>query len=185
VTDDAREEGRGIGGMSRRTAAWLAWSLLALSVLLYVLFLVLGLTPSASVTGMSYFQASDVLVSIAFLVFVPVGADRLTPSRQRHRLDPLHHRPPRSSAVFRRLVRPLRAPGAPPLPSGRCGDGVGGCVGLELTHRPSAVLVAPFPRRSAAVASLAASSMAKCGVDRSGSRLGRRSRRVVLRGLVP
>ncbi len=60
--------------MSRRTAAWLAWSLLALSVLLYVLFLVLGLTPSASVTGMSYFQASDVLVSLAFLVFVPVGA---------------------------------------------------------------------------------------------------------------
>ena len=60
--------------MSRRTAAWLAWSLLALSVLLYVLFLVLGLTSSASVIGMSYFQASDVLVSIAFLVLVPVGA---------------------------------------------------------------------------------------------------------------
>jgi uncharacterized integral membrane protein len=60
--------------VSRRTTAWLAWSLLALSVLLYVLFLVLGLTPSASVTGMSYFQASDVLVSIAFLDFVPVGA---------------------------------------------------------------------------------------------------------------
>ncbi len=172
--------------MSRRTAAWLAWSLLALSVLLYVLFLVLGLTPSASVTGMSYFQASDVLVSIAFLVFVPVGA--LIASRHPGNaigLDPLRHRPPRRSAVFRRLVRPLRAPGAPPLPSGRCGDGVGGCVGLELTHRPSAVLVAPFPRRSAAVASLAASSMAKCGVDRSGSRLGGRSRRVVLRGLVP
>ena len=41
MTEGAKEQGRGIGGMSRRTAAWLAWSLWAVTVTLTALSLVL------------------------------------------------------------------------------------------------------------------------------------------------
>jgi len=41
VTEETREQGRGIGGISRRTAAWLAWSLWVLSVGLAALSLIL------------------------------------------------------------------------------------------------------------------------------------------------
>ena len=34
MTNDAREQGSGVGGMSRRTAAWLAWALRAVCVAL-------------------------------------------------------------------------------------------------------------------------------------------------------
>ena len=37
MTEGTREQGRAIGGMSRRTAAWLAYAMLALAVLLGVL----------------------------------------------------------------------------------------------------------------------------------------------------
>jgi hypothetical protein len=41
VTEGTKEQARGVGGLSRRTAAWLAWSLWALSVALTALSLVL------------------------------------------------------------------------------------------------------------------------------------------------
>ena len=41
VTEGAREQSRGVGGMSRRTATWLEWSLGALSVAMFVAAVVL------------------------------------------------------------------------------------------------------------------------------------------------
>ena len=41
MTEGAREQSRDIGGISRRTAAWLAWSLCALCVVLIALALLL------------------------------------------------------------------------------------------------------------------------------------------------
>ena len=52
MTEEAREQGREGGAMSRRTAAWLVWSMLALTVLFDVfgcLLLVLNAhSPSVS-----------------------------------------------------------------------------------------------------------------------------------------
>ena len=36
MTEGARKQGRGIGGISARTAAWLAWSLATLSLIMFV-----------------------------------------------------------------------------------------------------------------------------------------------------
>ena len=41
VTKEARNQSREVGGMSRRTAAWLAWSVCAVCVVLIVLALLL------------------------------------------------------------------------------------------------------------------------------------------------
>jgi hypothetical protein len=47
VTEGAREQGRGVGGMSTRTAAWLAWAVCALSLALTALcFLLIALSLS-------------------------------------------------------------------------------------------------------------------------------------------
>src|ERR671920_231710 len=43
VTKESRMQGKGIGGMSRRTAAWLAWSLWTVCVVLIALTLFLDL----------------------------------------------------------------------------------------------------------------------------------------------
>src|SRR5215217_3477072 len=47
VTKRARERGRRIGGMTRRTAAWLAWSLCAACVALIALALLLDFLTAA------------------------------------------------------------------------------------------------------------------------------------------
>src|SRR5215203_2385263 len=40
--EGAREDGRGVGGMSRRAASWLAWSMCALSVVTVLTFSTMG-----------------------------------------------------------------------------------------------------------------------------------------------
>ena len=45
VTKGTRKQGKGVGGMSRRTAAWLAWSLWAVCVALIALALLLDFLP--------------------------------------------------------------------------------------------------------------------------------------------
>jgi hypothetical protein len=87
VATDANEQGRGIGGISPRAAAWLAWSLAALSMVMFlasVAFFVLtraaqAEAPSSVVTSRSII---DLLVSVPFLAFPLVGA--LIASRRPH-----------------------------------------------------------------------------------------------------
>jgi hypothetical protein len=79
VTDGARrEEGRGVGGISHRTSSWLAWSLAALSVGLFVASVVLFVlarsaqdVPSSLATRLTLI---DLLVGVPVLVFPIVGA---------------------------------------------------------------------------------------------------------------
>jgi hypothetical protein len=78
VTEGAREQGRGVGGLSHRTAAWLAWSLAALSVSLFVASVVLYVlarsaqdVPSSLATRLTLI---DLLVSVPFLAFPLMGA---------------------------------------------------------------------------------------------------------------
>jgi hypothetical protein len=77
VTKGTRKQGRGTGGMSRRTATWLAWSLWAACVALILLALLLY-----SVTEQSYpFEPGErldpgfaVLTGILSLAYPTVGA---------------------------------------------------------------------------------------------------------------
>jgi hypothetical protein len=73
VTVEAREEGREVGGMSRRTAAWLAWLLLFLCVALVALTGLLGyLTPPIPKWEMPTVLA--VLYGMLSLTYPTVGA---------------------------------------------------------------------------------------------------------------
>ena len=80
VTKGTRKQGNGIGGMSHRTAAWLAWSVCAVCVALIVLTLSLDflthgdLTRSAFVFSQRPAPAFAVLTGMLSLVFPAVGA---------------------------------------------------------------------------------------------------------------
>src|SRR4028119_1616238 len=80
VTKETRKQGNGIGGMSHRTAAWLAWSVCAVCVALIVLALSLDflthddLTRSAFVFSQRPAPAFAVLTGMLSLVFPAVGA---------------------------------------------------------------------------------------------------------------
>src|SRR5215210_1262772 len=77
VTKGAREQGREIGGMSRRTAAWLAWSLWAVCVVLIALALVLDFMTEElpfDVGGLRYDPAFAVLTGVLSLAYPAVGA---------------------------------------------------------------------------------------------------------------
>src|ERR687890_539362 len=65
-------QGRGIGGMSGRAAAWLAWSLVLLSVLLLVAGLSFALMSRSSVPERPY--DGLVTLSVLALAFSVVGA---------------------------------------------------------------------------------------------------------------
>jgi hypothetical protein len=77
VTVGASQQSRGVGGISRRTAAWLAWALAGLSVAMFVASVVLDVllrsahSPKAWITVGS---VGDMLVFVSFLVFPVVGA---------------------------------------------------------------------------------------------------------------
>jgi hypothetical protein len=63
VTQGATEQGSGVGGMSTRTAAWLAWAVCALSMILTVLrLLLLALHLSHPDVPIYRFWAEDVLM---------------------------------------------------------------------------------------------------------------------------
>ena len=80
ATKGTRKQGNGIGGMSHRTAAWLAWSVCAVCVALIVLALSLDflthddLTRSAFVFSQRPAPAFAVLTGMLSLVFPAVGA---------------------------------------------------------------------------------------------------------------
>jgi hypothetical protein len=77
VTKGSRKQGRKIGGMSRRTAAWLAWSLCAVCVVLIALTLVLDFTTEElplELGGIRYDPGFAVLTGVLLLAYPTVGA---------------------------------------------------------------------------------------------------------------
>jgi signal transduction histidine kinase len=77
VTEEARKQGRGLGGMSRRNATWLAWSLWAGCVVLITLALVLDfMTEETSLIegGLRYYPGFAVLTGVLSLAYPTVGA---------------------------------------------------------------------------------------------------------------
>jgi signal transduction histidine kinase len=82
VTKGTRKQGEGVGGISRRTAAWLAWSLWAVCVVLIALALLLDfLTDDASVRGrerlglsLAVITSLAVLTGVLSLAYPTVGA---------------------------------------------------------------------------------------------------------------
>src|SRR5919199_6259111 len=72
MTDGTRAQGRGVGGMSRRAAAWLAWSLCALSLALTALSLILLVLNLAHPhTPVHPYWTVNTLLAVGFS---PVGA---------------------------------------------------------------------------------------------------------------
>jgi hypothetical protein len=78
VTVGPRQQGRAVGGMSRRTAAWLAWSLCAVCVVLIALGLLLDFVTDELVPpdlpGEILGSAFAVLTAVLSLAYLTVGA---------------------------------------------------------------------------------------------------------------
>src|SRR5215208_2955460 len=75
VTERARDHGRGSGGMSYRAAPWLAWSLVVLSVVLFVGGIALALMTRSSAPGRPYYDSVDAVFTLtSVLTFSVVGA---------------------------------------------------------------------------------------------------------------
>src|ERR687897_12751 len=75
VTKGTRKQGRGVGSMSQRTAAWLAWSLCAVCVVLIVLALWLDFLTDLIVTeGPRLGPTMAVLLGVLSLTYPTVGA---------------------------------------------------------------------------------------------------------------
>src|SRR5215216_2827396 len=80
MAEGAREQGRGVGGMSARATAWLAWLLVALSVVLLVGGIALARTTGSTDPELPSGSAGDadsvvlVLLSATVLTFSVVGA---------------------------------------------------------------------------------------------------------------
>src|SRR5215212_6604803 len=78
MTQQTGEQGRGVGRTNRRAAAWLAWSLVALSVALLVGGVALARTMGTTPPGLPYGSVGDtdtVVLSLAIvLTFSVVGA---------------------------------------------------------------------------------------------------------------
>jgi len=75
VIEGARERGKGIGGITPRTASWLAWSLVVLSAILFVGGYTLSRTAGLTDLRVRNFGALDVIPTFAILLtFAVVGA---------------------------------------------------------------------------------------------------------------
>src|SRR5918995_2871639 len=75
MSEGARQEGRGAGGMSTRAAPWLAWSLVTLSVVLLVGGLALDQMTRSISPGRPYYEPVDAVFYLAtVLTFSVVGA---------------------------------------------------------------------------------------------------------------
>src|SRR5215211_1055983 len=75
VTERARDHGRGSGGMSTSAATWLAWSLVVLSVVLFVGGIALDQMTRSSAPGRLYYGPLDAVFTLAtVLAFSVVGA---------------------------------------------------------------------------------------------------------------
>jgi hypothetical protein len=86
VTVGASEQGRGIGGISARTAAWLAWSLATLSLIMFVanvaLYIILPPSAQPPITWGTGGLSIVFVFMVPFLAFPLVGA--LIASRRPH-----------------------------------------------------------------------------------------------------
>jgi hypothetical protein len=86
VTVGASEQGRGIGGISARTAAWLAWSLTTLSLIMFVanvaLYIILPPSAQPPITWGTGGLSIVFVFMVPFLAFPLVGA--LIASRRPH-----------------------------------------------------------------------------------------------------
>ncbi len=73
MTAGAREQERGVGEMSSRTAAWLAWSLCALSLVLTALcFLLIALNLSLN-TPAYFFWPDLTSIAVGYSVIGPLS----------------------------------------------------------------------------------------------------------------
>jgi hypothetical protein len=71
MTQRTGEQGRGVGGTNSRAAAWLAWSLVALSVALLVGGLVLSRAASSAVPDLSFGETDDASVVANLITLLP------------------------------------------------------------------------------------------------------------------
>src|SRR5215213_1058231 len=77
MAEEARQQGRGVGGMSRRLAFWLAWSLAALSVALFLASIPLYVLARSAQVPSSWavnLTLVGLLGQVLFLAFAVVGA---------------------------------------------------------------------------------------------------------------
>ena len=75
MTEETQEQDREVGGMSRRTASWLAWSLASLCVAMFVASVVLyDITHSSQAATSAGDTLSELLIFVTFLAFPIVGA---------------------------------------------------------------------------------------------------------------
>src|SRR5215218_8821506 len=77
MTEGASEQAREVGGMSRRTASWLAWSMCALSLTLIALSLLLLALNLSHPDVHVYFWVENTLVSVSFSIIGAIIASRL------------------------------------------------------------------------------------------------------------
>ena len=76
--EGAREQGRGIGGMSRRTAAWFAWSLCALSLTLTALSLLISALNLSRLDAHVYdYWLENAVLAVSFSIIGAIIASRL------------------------------------------------------------------------------------------------------------
>ena len=76
--EGAREQGRGIGGMSRRTAAWFAWSLCALSLTLTALSLLISALNLSHLDAHVYdYWLENAVLAVSFSIIGAIIASRL------------------------------------------------------------------------------------------------------------
>src|SRR5215208_7186202 len=76
--EGAREQGRGIGGMSRRTAAWFAWSLCALSLTLTALSLLISALNLSRLDAHVYdYWLENTVLAVSFSIIGAIIASRL------------------------------------------------------------------------------------------------------------
>src|SRR5829696_5185429 len=81
MTQRTGGQGRGVGGMSGRAAAWLAWSLVTLSVVLGVGGLALAQIARSTAPGRPFYNPVEAVFALAtVLTFSVVGA--IVASRQ-------------------------------------------------------------------------------------------------------
>ena len=114
MTKGAREQGQGVGRMSRRTATWLAWSLWAACVVLIALALLLDFVTKTRVFPLRARRKTGPRLRCTnggAVAGVPGGwrPDRLAPSHQPHRLDLLRRGTTLRDAALHHGVRRLRA----------------------------------------------------------------------------
>ena len=81
MTEPSKEQGRGVGGVSSRTAAWLAWSLCALSLALTALsILLLTLTLYSPGGTTNYYWLETTVIAASYSTVGAVVAPRLRKS---------------------------------------------------------------------------------------------------------